>query len=120
MSNDARRVGSKFETDTMSYLRGNGVSVDRLARAGSLDEGDLVIGGGEFVAELKARRDAKTSLNLGSWLGEAEREAEAYRRARDLPRSPVPVLIVKRPNKGIGDAFVVMSLKDFISGEDKV
>lgn len=114
MANDARRVGTKFETDVLVYLRGREVSVERLARAGSNDEGDLCIGGGDFIAELKARRDAKSSLNLGAWLEEARTEAANYAHARSLGRGPVPVLVVKNPRKSIGKSFVVMYLEDFI------
>jgi hypothetical protein len=114
MTNAARQVGSKFETDITLYLRESGVVAERLARRGSLDEGDIVLGSGEFIAELKARRDAKSSLNLHAWLGEAEREAESYRKARNLPTKPVPILVVKNPNHSIADSFVVLRLKDFI------
>lgn len=102
----------------MGYLRESSVAVERLARAGSLDEGDLVLGGGEFVAELKARRDAKSSLNLRAWLDEARRESEAYRKARNLDSAPVPILVIKNPNHSISKSFVVMYLEDFISGEN--
>jgi len=118
MTNDARRVGSKFETDVLGYLRANGVGAERLAKAGSNDEGDLALGGGEFVAELKARRDAKTSLNLRAWLEEAIRESESYRKARNLHKRPCPILVVKNPNHSIAKSFVVMYLEDFISGEE--
>jgi len=120
VSNDARRVGSKFETDTLQFLRDTGLRTERLARAGRDDEGDLVLGGGEFIAELKARRDAKSSLNLRAWLDEARRESESYRKARNLPSAPVPILIVKNPNHSIAKSFVVMYLEDFISGDSQV
>jgi len=116
MANDARRVGSQFETDVLGYVRGRSVQVERLARAGANDEGDLVLDQGAFIAELKARRDRKSSLNLHAWLGEAEREAQNYASARNLSgeRAPVPILVVKNPNHSIADSFVVLRLKDFI------
>lgn len=118
MTNDSKRVGSKFETDVVTYLRTNNLVAERLAKAGSNDEGDIVVGSGEFIFELKARRDAKSSLSLGSWLEEARREAEHYRLARNLQSSPIPVLICKNPRKSIGKSFVVMYLEDFIDGSD--
>lgn len=118
MANDARRVGSKFETDTLGYLRDRSVQTERLARRGANDEGDLVLGGGDFIAELKARRDRKSSLNLHAWLGEAERESAKYAAARSQDHLPTPILIVKNPNHSIADSFVVLRLKDFISGEE--
>lgn len=117
MTNDARRVGSGFETDVLVYLRGRGVQTERLARAGANDEGDLVLDRGSVVAELKARRDRNSSLNLHAWLGEAEREAECYRTARNLSKAPTPILVVKNPRHKIEDSFVVLRLKDFIDEE---
>jgi hypothetical protein len=115
----AKRAGSKFETDVLAYLRERGLDAERLAKAGSLDEGDIVLRDGDgatFCAELKARRDKNSSLSLGAWLGEAELEAGHYAAARGLPDTPLPILVVKRPGKPIAQAFVVMSLEDFVSG----
>jgi len=120
MANDARRVGSGFETDVLVWLRGSSVPTERLARTGSNDEGDLCIAGGAFIAELKARRDRNSSLNLHAWLLEAEREADNYAKARNLSASPTPILVVKNPRHKIEDSFVVLRLKDFISGEEDV
>lgn len=120
MTNDARRVGSQFETDSLVYLRDRGVRAERLARAGANDEGDLSIGDGAFIAELKARRDRNSSLNLHAWLTEAERESSNYARARNLRDAPVPILVVKNPRHSIEDSFVVLRLKDFINGEEDV
>lgn len=121
MANDARRIGTEFETDVLLYLRETGHSAERLARSGANDEGDIFLSdpaGLGFTLELKARRDRNSSLNLHAWLGEAEREAECYRKARNLPSSPVPVLVVKNPRHKIEDSFVVLRLKDFID-EDR-
>lgn len=118
MANDARRVGSQFETDLVGYARGRGLLVERLARAGANDEGDLVLDNGAYIVEAKARRDAKSSLNLNAWLIEAHTEAQNYARARNRGSSPVPVLIVKNPRHSIGKAFVVMYLEDFIESSD--
>jgi Holliday junction resolvase len=114
VANDARRVGSQFETDLVGYLRERGVRTERLARAGANDEGDLSIGDGAFIAEAKARRDRNSSLNLHAWLGEAEREAANYASARSQESVPTPILVVKNPRHKIEDSFVVLRLKDFI------
>lgn len=119
MTNDSRRVGTGFETDLLAYFRGRGLAAERLARAGSLDEGDISLGNGEFIVEAKARRDRNSSLNFHAWLLEAEREAANYAKARNLPSTPVPVLIVKNPRHSIEDSFVVLRLKDFIDGREE-
>jgi hypothetical protein len=117
MTNDARRVGSQFETDILLFLRESGVPSERLAKAGANDEGDISVGGGAFIAELKARRDRNSSLSLHAWLTEAEREAANYAKARNLSVTPVPILVVKNPRHRIEDSFVVLRLKDFIDDE---
>lgn len=117
----AKDYGTAFETDVVGYLRGAMVSARRIARSVP-DEGDVVIGEHDVVAQLKARRDRNSSLSLGAWLKSAKEQAEAYGRANNLPRSPLPVLIVKNP-RGSGstgkveDSFVIMYLKDWIEDE---
>jgi Holliday junction resolvase len=124
LAGNARAVGSRFETDLLAYFRDAGLSAERLAKAGSLDEGDLFLaeadGGPGFTVEAKARRDRNSSLNLHAWLTEAERESSNYARARNLRDAPVPILVVKNPRHKIEDSFVVLRLKDFISGEEDV
>lgn len=118
MTAAAKRAGAKFETDVLSYLRERGLDSERLAKAGSLDEGDLVIRDGDgatIVAELKCRRDRNTALSLGAWLAEASTEAEHYAAARNSS-VPLPILIVKRPGKSIKDSFVILRLEDFVDG----
>ena len=122
MTNDARRVGSQFETDVRDYLRNLGYSVERLAKAGKLDEGDLLwrtSSGAPVICELKARRDRNSALNLGGWLEEAHRESDNYRAARNLTTVRSPLLIVKNPRKPIGKSFVIQYLEDYTNGRDE-
>jgi len=119
---DAKSVGTKFETDVVGYIRERNVSAQRVARSVP-DQGDVCIGEHDFVAQLKARRDGKSPLSLGAWLKAAKEQAGSYRVANNLATGPVPILIVKNPRHSIGDSFVIMYLKDFISDEhtgDKV
>lgn len=93
------------------------MNAERLAKAGSNDEGDLVFhadGDLAVVLELKVRRDKTTQLSLGSWLSEAEVEAANYGTARSLPVAPIPALLVKRSNRPLDESFVVLRLKDFV------
>jgi len=50
-----KQKGSKFETDVMKYLRKLGHFAERLAKAGSNDEGDIVtiIAGQTYILECK-------------------------------------------------------------------
>ncbi len=117
MTNDSKSVGTKFETDVVGFLRSRGVKAGRIARSVP-DQGDVAVGEHDFVAQLKARRDGKSPLSLGAWLKAAAGQAGAYGKSNNLPSPPVPVLIVKNPRHSVGDSFVIMYLKDFISGED--
>lgn len=114
MTNESKRVGSQFETDVVAYLRDQGIAAERLRLAGSDDEGDIVVGAGDYLIEAKARRDAKSSLNLHAWLTEAHTESANYARRRNRTDTPVALLVVKNPRKPIGKAFVVTYLEDLI------
>ncbi len=117
MTSSAKRAGARYETDVLAHLRGAGHSAERLAKAGSLDEGDVVIHSDEetIIAELKVRRDKTTGLSLGTFCDEARVEAQHYADARGLPVLPVPVVFIKCVGKSIEDSFVVMRLRDFLA-----
>jgi hypothetical protein len=119
MANANKSYGSGFETDVVVYLRSRGQSATRIARTVP-DEGDVAIGDSpEFIAQLKANRDANTSASLGARLESARKQADQYTRARLLPSSPTPILVIKNPRKPISKSFVVMYLEDFIDGPEE-
>lgn len=118
MVSAAKRAGARFEIETLQWLREHGMQAERLAKAGSLDEGDIVFHDGadlSVVLELKVRRDRTTGLSLGTFVNEAVVEAEHYTQARNLRVPAVPAVLVKRVGKPIGEAFVVLQLKDFVT-----
>jgi hypothetical protein len=112
MSSYNKQKGSKFETDVMKYLRKLGHFAERLAKAGSADEGDIVtiIAGQTYILECKNRK----SVNLPQFWAEAQTEAANYAKARGLPVNPPAFVIVKRRNASIEDAWVVQSLEKWI------
>ena len=113
MANDARRLGTDFETEVVAYLRKRGLEAQRLARTGRLDQGDIFIDHGDgIVVECKARRAANSPANLRLWLDQAHREAGNYAKARGLEQIPTPILVVKNPNHSTGKAFVIQYLGD--------
>lgn len=121
LTNNARRLGSQFETDVLRFLRDSGLEAERLARAGANDEGDIILRDGDgslYTLELKARRDKNSSLSLNAWLKEAMVESSHYADSRNCAQ-PLPVVVIKNPGKGIADAFVVMKLKDWIGEVDE-
>lgn len=125
-------AGTTFEREVAEYLRTRGFGVRRLALAGKHDQGDLELrrkyglnapmAGQRWSIECKYRRDAKSSLNLGGWLDEAQRERRNYAEDWALNEGFSPdatlaathsLLIVKRVRKGAHGAFVIQSLEDW-------
>lgn len=110
-----KRRGKSFETDLMKWFRDKGYEADRLALAGSLDEGDVIVkfsNGSALVIEAKApARDGK--INLSGWLKEAETEVSNYAKARDMDISLLKyVVVIKATGKSLDEAYVVSKLKD--------
>jgi Holliday junction resolvase len=105
--------GSKFETDVMKYLRKLGHFAERLAKAGSNDEGDIVtiIAGQTYILECKNRK----SINLPQFWAEAQTEAANYAKARGMVATPPAFVIVKRRNASIADAWVIQTLSEWVN-----
>ena len=108
MANKNGRKGSQFETDVLKWLRKMGVLAERLTKAGSKDEGDMVaiIAGKTYILELKNR----ATLSLPEFWREAEVEALNYANARGLGEVPLHYVVVKRRNSGIENAWVIQTL----------
>ena len=111
MSTYNKTKGTKFETDVMKYLRSLGHFVERLAKAGANDEGDLVaiVAGQTYVLELKNRK----KIDLPSFWKEAQVEAENYAKARGLASVPLAFVIVKRRNAPTEKAWVIQPLENW-------
>lgn len=109
--------GATFERDLMEYLRNEGYDAERLRLAGSEDEGDLILklGGLAFVLEAKNRKQ----MNLAGWVREAEVESKNYARHRKIPWVNFAAVIKKR-NAGIGEAYVVVPLHEWLSQVDQL
>lgn len=101
-TNKAR--GTTFERAVADYLRESGVFpyAERAPRWGSVDKGDLV-NTGDFCFELKACKQ----IDLAGFIKEAE--AEAINANKEYP-----VVIIKRRQKPIANAYVVLVLEDFV------
>lgn len=108
MVNVNGRKGALFETAVMKWLRLQGIFVERLTKAGSKDEGDLVVivAGQTYILELKNR----AKLDLGTFWKEAIVEASNYAKARNLEETPPSYVVVKRRNAGIDQSWVIQSL----------
>jgi Holliday junction resolvase len=108
-----KQKGTKFETDVMKYLRELGHFAERLAKAGSNDEGDIVtiIAGQTYILECKNRK----AMNLPQFWDEAQTEAANYAKARGLLLAPPAFVIVKRRKASIEDAWVIQPLGEWIN-----
>ncbi len=112
MANPNGRKGSKFEIDILKYFRSIGLWIERLTKAGSLDEGDLVtmIAGKTYILELKNVK----KMDLPKFWEEAQIEAVNYAKARDLSEVPLHYVIIKRRNAPINKAWVVQDLVQWL------
>ena len=112
MSSYNKAKGSKFETDIMKYLRKLGHFAERLAKAGSSDEGDLVciIAGQTYIFECKNRK----KIDLPQFWKEAAAEAKNYAKARGLVVEPPAFVIVKRRNAPVEQAWIVQPLEEWV------
>ena len=112
MANPNGRKGSQFETDVMKFLRSVGLLAERLTKAGSKDEGDIVcvVTGKTYILELKNVK----KLDLPKFWSEAEVEALNYAKARGIGEVPLHYVIVKRRNSSIENAWVIQDLKQWL------
>jgi Holliday junction resolvase len=112
MANPNGRKGALFETAVMKWLRSVGATAERLTKAGSKDEGDIVciISGQTFILELKNHK----AISLPAFWEEATTEATNYAKARGLEQTPPAYVIIKRRNAGIEKAWVVENLEQWI------
>ena len=112
MSTYNKQKGTKFESDVVNFLRRLGHFAERLARAGSKDQGDIVsiIAGQTYILECKNHK----SINLPQFWAEAQIEASNYAKARGLSVEPPAFVIVKRRNASVEQAWVVQSLEKWI------
>ena len=104
MTNANKNKGSQWERDVAAYLREHGFPMaDRRYGAGvQYDKGDLV-GVPDFALECKNQR----TIDLAGFLDEAIVEAK-HARAR------FGAAIIKRRQRSAKDAYVVMSLEQFV------
>jgi Holliday junction resolvase len=112
-----KRRGAAFEIELADWFMEQGLNAQRLPRAGRNDIGDIALPTTNdfYVVEAKApRRDGR--IDLSGWIKEAMVEAENYLASKkNLKVAPTPLVIIKAPNKGIGEAYVVQRLCDAIA-----
>jgi hypothetical protein len=102
MANPSKRKGTAWESQVVAYFRAHGQHfAERRALTGSADKGD-VSGIPGVMIEAKAERQ----ITLAAYADEVKvQTANAG--------ASIGVAVVKRRNRGPGDAYVVMSLDTF-------
>ena len=113
MSTASRRKGTEFETALVKHIRDRfGLRAERLRQSGAADQGDIAVDDVGLVYLIEAK--AEKRITLSAYVTESETERGNYCRARSIPESGVmPLAVVKRPGKGIGQAYVVITLDEF-------
>lgn len=102
MSNPAKRKGTAFESDIVTYLNAAGIRAYRPAQTGRFDVGD-VHGVSPFVIQAKNWRDVTSALREGV--------DGAQLQARNAGET-WGVAVVKRARKPVGEAYAVLRLED--------
>lgn len=104
MTSPQKAKGSQWERDVAAYLRDNGFpEADRRYGAGvQQDKGDIV-GVPGFALECKNQ----ANINISQFLDEALIEAQHA-------RAKFGAAIIKRRRRNTKDAYVVMSLEQFV------
>lgn len=99
----------------MAGLRERGFDVERLRLAGGEDEGDLVIRQPSGVTVIEAKAGA---LLPAEFVGEAISEVRNFEKHRGHPaRSATGIVIAKRRGKGVLDAYVLTTVREYFGLE---
>ena len=103
MANPSKAKGTAFETAVVDYLRSHGQPhAERRALSGGKDKGDVTGVPGAMI-ECKNEK----TVTLGAYADEVKvQTANAG--------ASLGVAVVKRRNRGPGDAYVLMSLSQFV------
>jgi hypothetical protein len=98
------RKGPQFESEVRDFLKANGLpGARRVVQTGRLDEGDIRCHGWTL--------QAKNWKDLGGALREGVDGAMVQGERAGTPYSAA---VIKRPRKGVGEAYVVVPLREFV------
>lgn len=113
--NRPKDIGTGAETLVKNYALSRGVHAERRALAGALDQGDLWLGGGRVVVEVKARKTHATAKQIHVWMVELDREVAAA--AKVQPAVEIGALVFKGPGAGaakVADWHVHLRVDDLL------
>ncbi len=109
-----KRRGSAWEVSIRNYLIDQGFDAERLPKNGSTDLGDVSVRmEDEHTFIVEAKDTVRPELSI--WLREAGVEADNYAKHKRKGREFIhPVVIYKRRNHGVEQAYVVMELGEWL------
>lgn len=108
MANKSKQKGTRAETRVVDYLRDHGFTESkRIALHGSKDMGDVEVGTGHHILEIKAGQQAKnvTRKQLEEWKQQTLAEQSNQRELRDTILIYCYLLIIP-PNKQLKDCLI--------------
>lgn len=108
----ATQAGKNYERQLLTYLRDDGLEVERLRLSGAEDEGDLWIRLSTGPVVIEAKREK--GFNLGGWLREAEDEARHFADHRRMALPPPFVVVHHARNKSISKSYVTTTLEQWL------
>jgi len=109
-----KRRGAAWEVALREYLKSHKFFVERIARKGSKDIGDLVLVD-DFDCHWVVEAKDVARPEWSKWCAEAIVEADHYAEHAGVDRSMVHwVVIWKRRKGGVGKAYVVSELDEWV------
>lgn len=109
------RKGPRWETDVLRHLRETfDPRAYRPRQEGFEDVGDIHADGGYVVVQAKDWKDWQSAIREG--LDGAVSQAESWKNRTGSGdwRKVLPVAVVKRARRPVGDAYAVMRLDDLL------
>lgn len=111
VSNPRKAKGTRWERDVIAFLRQTFPRAYKPQQEGFEDVGD--IHADRAVVQAKDWADWQSAIRVG--LDGAVRQAAAWDARVGVPGYSVPVAVVKRARRPVGDAYAVMRLEDFVA-----
>lgn len=110
-----RRAGARWQADLRDGLRQEGFDIERLALAGTEDEGDHVIRAGQMPVRDFIIVEAKAGeMHAAAFVRQARTEADNFARHRSIdPCVVTGVAVVKRRGANWKDAYVLTTVRDY-------
>lgn len=104
MANANKAKGSRFESEVRDYLQVNGHDdAHRVVQTGKLDTGDLKVHNFTLQAKNWANLSGALSAGTDGAMVQSKRAGSEFGAA-----------VIKRPRKGVKEAYVVMPLHQFV------